>query len=235
MASILILLAVIALELAALAGLGHANAVNAVLRRRSRVVAWVYTVGLWFALEFVFLYGILFMLTATGRGVNDVQYHFFRLMGAAVSAALSWAIAARGRPIHPGTGDLSPQELAWVRDIHPLSAPCAVTVVREKGPGGKRRVTLLHNGQPVGAIAAGETFMFSTDALHNLITASDAAGLRLSTAASFDAPGGGRVEIFIQGSKFQTQLTRVHPNPAKTISETAAPAARPLGRNDSRT
>ena len=203
-------------ELVSLYLLCRSNAAHAALRRRSMFTARLYTFSLWLGFQLLFSFGIGFMLTfgaATHGGsvsgaaaMNQYTLVFFGFIGSLCGLILSAFIARRSRPIPAGTGDLTPEELNWARDIYLLSAPCQVTVSRQKGPGGKNKITLLNNGQPLGVLRCGESFVFTVHTRNNVVTANDAAGLRLYTCAPFAAPDGGRIEIFMKGPVFQANL-----------------------------
>ena len=211
------------LEIFALINLCRVNGNNAGLRGRGSGWAKAYTVILWFSFEI----GSMF-LAVIGFAILDLEIglgiYLFGLMGAGLGALTSWLIAKRGALAMTPMGNLRPDEIPYVQSSVPLTAPCQVVVVREKAfieTGAK--TSILHNGEPVGQVGIGESFMFSTNTSHNVVTANDGLGMRLPTCVPFDAPDGGRVEITMKSGQFKVQQTRIFPGPGQPQPAGAPP------------
>lgn len=199
------------LEILAIIMLCRANSRNADMRGRSTAWAKAYTVIFWVLFEILAAILLTIFSEITGVYLGFGQY-FLALCGAGIGALISWLIAKRGEPVKTVYGNLTVNETAYVESGRPLSTPCEIVVVREKKFAGMAvAIGVTLNGRQAGSVRNGEAISFPTYSAQNVVTATDAFGIRFNTSVPFEAPDGGRVEIVMNASKFKPHLTRVYP------------------------
>ena len=212
------------LEIIAIIVLCQKNGQNAAIRGNNKIGTYVYTVLLWLGCE---LFAAIF--TATVLDLVNADFGFLTyigaLLGALIGGWLSWFIASRGEPLPSSIGNLTAQEIDYLRVQGFLPTPCLIVVHREKSIVGSFVInSILLNGQVMAQVTNGKTVQFTTTNQRNVVSMNTNDGTRLSGSVVFDGLPGGRFEIFVTSNAIQTERTMVYPGAPVAAPPTAVPA-----------